>query len=142
MQVHQTAEGTGPRADIALHASELKARGFTVLDEHIIDAKVIDRARTLTQSRLSQLISQAKGAGCSVNQQYKFSEIVHRQRHRWDVRLGDARSKEGMHPIWAQVCSAALSAVTPIVCEAQGAAFTGIQAVQMGAVISRPGAKV
>ena len=113
-----------------------------MLGEHIVDVTSIDSARTLSRSRLRELISRAEGAGCSFDQQFKFSERVHGQRHRGDVRLGDAQSEEGMHPTWTQIRCAARSAVTPIVREAQGAAFTGTQAVAVGAVISRPGAKV
>ena len=79
----QAAEGAEePRTDIALRASKLIERGFTVLAEHIVNADLIDAARTLTRSRLRELISQAEGAGCSFDQQYKCSEIEHRPRHR------------------------------------------------------------
>ena len=46
----QAAEGAEePRTDVALRAS--KQRGFTVLDEHIVNADLIDRAnnRPLTE---------------------------------------------------------------------------------------------
>ena len=81
----QTAEGAEePRTDIALRASKLIERGFTVLAEHIVNTDLIigDSARTLTRSRLRELNSQAEGAGCSFDQQYKCSEIERRQRHR------------------------------------------------------------
>ena len=77
----QTAEGAEePRTDIALRASKLIERGFTVLAEHIVNADLIDAARTLTRSRLRELISQAEGANCSFDQHHRL--IVDRQMHR------------------------------------------------------------
>jgi len=40
---------------------------------------------------------------------------------------------------WAQLCRVAIAAATPIIREAQGEAYCGIEPVMIGAVISKPG---
>ena len=76
--------------------------------------------------------------GCDpIEQQYVFSEICHRQRNRWDMRLPTS------DPAWAQLGDAAVAAATPVIREAQGAAaFRGVLPLMSGVVVSRPGARV
>eukprot|EP00802_Teleaulax_amphioxeia_P019802 Tamp_20051.p1 GENE.Tamp_20051~~Tamp_20051.p1 ORF type:complete len:397 (+),score=54.86 Tamp_20051:1-1191(+) len=170
----------GPVArEVASHADRLRERGFTVLADPIMDTALVERARALTQSRLSQLLVDVEAAGCSpYDQQYLFHEIVHRQRNRWDLQLAAPQppkyrsSKdvtECMHlspideqhgDVWAQFCRAVLAVATPIIHEAQkddrsaqgnrigernnviGERNNVIEPVVVGAVISRPGARV
>jgi len=122
---------------VASHASNLRERGWTVLAEPIIDAGLISRAHSASQSLLARLLAEVESAGChSTEQQYRFKELVHRQRNRWDLQI------PASDPIWTQLCSAALEVVTPFISEAQGPAYSGIEPTQLGAVISRPDARV
>lgn len=139
---------------VASHASNLRERGWTVLAEPIIDAGLISRAHSASQSLLARLLAEVESAGChSTEQQYRFkgrahasvlnplwvdcrprggeltqlaAELVHRQRNRWDLQI------PASDPIWTQLCSAALEVVTPFISEAQGPAYSGIEPTQEG----------
>jgi hypothetical protein len=121
---HNWIESKG--IDVELHAANLQERGFTVISEPILDIALIESARVQSQARLNHLLAQVEAAGCDpLEQQYRFSEIVHRQRHRWDLQLADTTSSGDT--TWTQLCSSALSIVKPIIHEAQGPAFAGIK---------------
>ena len=129
-------------ADLARHAERLRDRGFTVVPEPVIDGTLIESARALSKERLAKLLDDVRAAGCDpVEQQYRFREIATRQRNRWDLQLQDPA--QGLDDsAWSQLCRAAVAAATPIIREAQGDDYSGVEPVMVGAVISRPGARV
>ena len=151
-----TAARMDGETPLATHSADLRDRGFTVMDSPVISSALVENARGMIQARLSQLLLDVEAVGCNrFEQQYIFSEIVHRQRKRWDLQLAESSGEFNMLPassitdddsgkegIWHELFSTVLSAVMPIVQESQGAAFTGMEAVKIGAVISRRGARV
>ena len=53
--------------------------------------EIVDSARASVAQRLDELLEAVDDAGCDVvEQQYSFSEICHRKRLRWDLRMPDA----------------------------------------------------
>ena len=130
-------------ADVAKHVERLRDRGFTVVPEPVMDGTLVECARARSQERLAKLLADVQAAGCDpVEQQYRFREIATRQRNRWDLQLQDPA--QGLDDsTWSQLCRAALAAATPIIREAQGDDYSGPpEPVMVGAVISRPGARV
>ena len=131
-----------PSVDVVSHGTNLRERGFTVLADPVMDSALIDSARSQSQARLARLLQEVEALGCDpFEQQYRFKEIAQRQRNRWDLQLQEP-GKGDQNSVWAQLCSAALKAATPVIQEAQGDAYCGIEPVMIGAVISRPGANV
>ena len=128
--------------DRVFHSESLNTRGLTVLVNPVMDAALVESAREMSEDRLAHLLSKVEARGCDpLEQQYRFREVAHRQRSRWDLQLqvpgqGDSNS------VWMKLCNAAIAAVEPIIREAQGDAYTGMQPQMIGAVISRPGARV
>jgi len=120
------------------HAERLRSRGYTVLPDVVRDSDVVDSAAALCHSTLNQLLADVEAVGCDpIDQLYRFNNICHRQRNRWDLLIPREQSES-----WAALVDAALAAATPVIREAQGAAFTGLTPLMCGAVISRPGARV
>lgn len=146
VRVSDRNDGTSVSVDS--HGTNLRQRGYTVLDEPLIPSDLIARARAKVKSRLQHLLTEVEAAGCNpFEKQYRFSEIVHRQRHRWDLHLQEASphsaaAADASDSVWSELCSCALSFVTPVIREAQGGAYGGIVPNKIGAVISRPGARV
>jgi hypothetical protein len=130
------------------HAASLRERGFAVLAEPVIEEALVARARTLTQDRLARLLSDVDAVGCSaLGQQYRFKELVHRQRNRWDLQLlADPRALSvsgvdaGDGKTLQQLCEAVMECAAPIIREASGQ--LDVEPLVVGAVISRPGASV
>ena len=128
--------------NVAAHAKNLQSHGFAVLANPVMDVDLVRRARDSSATRLSSLLEDVKAAGCHpFEQQYRFREIAKRQRHRWDLQLYDPGSGFD-DSTWGQLGRAAVAAATPVIREAQGEAYTGVDPVMVGAVISRPGARV
>jgi hypothetical protein len=126
-------------SDAVTLGANLRDRGFTVLSEPVIDADLVERARTQSQSRLAKLLQRVEDLGCDpFEQQYRFKEIAQRQRRRWDLQLQEPGTGD-INSTWAQLCRVAIAAATPIIREAQGEAYCGIEPVMIGAVISKPG---
>ena len=132
-------------------AASLRERGFAVIAEPIVDVELVAQARALTQERLVRLLSEVQAAGCSaLDQQYRFKEIVHRQRNRWDLQLlkyplpsRAAETLSSERSTLEQLSQAALSIASPIIKQAQGALpDIDIEPLVVGAVVSRPGAGV
>jgi hypothetical protein len=125
--------------DAVTHGANLRDRGFTVLSEPVMDADLVERARTQSRSRLAKLLGRVEDLGCDpFEQQYRFKEIAQRQRRRWDLQLQEPGTGD-INSTWAQLCRVAIAAATPIIREAQGEAYCGIEPVMIGAVISKPG---
>jgi len=142
MQVIDTQRQGETAVDRIFHSESLRTRGLTVLAEPVMDAALVESARALSESRLAQLLSKVEARGCDpLEQQFRFKEVAHRQRSRWDLQLqvpgqGDSNS------VWSQLCNQVIAAAEPIIREAQGDAYTGMEPQMIGAVISRPGARV
>ena len=132
-----TGVATSTAAD-AQHGALLRDRGFVVLPDPILSDALLESAAALSRATLAQRLVEVDAIGCDpIEQQYVFSEICHRQRNRWDMRLPTS------DPAWAQLCDAAVAAATPVIREAQGAAaFRGVLPLMSGVVVSRPGARV
>ena len=121
-------------------ASNLRDRGYVVVAQPIMPISAIEDARHICQSRLKTLLSEVQAAGCDpVEQMFRFDQICHRQRNRWDLLMPSGA--EGS-PVWTALLEAAVDAATPIIREAQGDAFTSLTPLMSGAVVSRPGARV
>ena len=139
--------------DVALHAANLRSRGFTVIPTPLVEQTLIDRAAMNIGTRLESLHEQVAAVGCDpLEQNYLFHEICHRQRMRWDLQIGgeaaddsevaDAIDSEAA-PVaaFAELCSTIVSsAVAPILAELHGEAHFREEA--RGAIVSRPGAPV
>jgi hypothetical protein len=127
---------------VATHAKRLRERGFTVLPEAVVDTALIQRAQAKCQSTLAQLLRDLEAKGCDpLEQSYEFREISTRQRNRWDLQLQVPGKGDGSS-VWDQLCTEALEVVTPIISQSQGRASTGSAPIMIGAVVSRPGARV
>ena len=69
----------------------LRDRGFAVLDHDPLDLSLVRPAATAICSELADLLNLATRLGCDANEQhYRFSEVCHRARLRWDMRVPDA----------------------------------------------------
>ena len=86
---HQRNAHAPGRASAA--ASHLRDRGFAVLDHDPLDSSLVRPAATAICSELDELLDLATRLGCDANEQhYRFSEVCHRARLRWDMRVPDA----------------------------------------------------
>jgi hypothetical protein len=120
------------------HAAMLRTRGYTVVTQPVVTAEQIDNCAMLCHDTLERHLADVEAAGIDpIEQMYRFDSICHRQRRRWDLLLPREQSAS-----WAALVDATLAAVTPIIREAQGPAFTKIVPLMSGAVVSRPGARV
>ena len=123
---------------VVRHAAMLRKRGYAVVTNPVADADLVDSCAAHCHSTLNGLLAEVEAAGCDTNEQmYRFHNICHRQRKRWDIlipRQSNAR--------WARLLDAAMATAAPIIREAQGSAFTEVSPLMCGAVISRPGARV
>mmetsp|Transcript_35628 Transcript_35628/g.72616 ORF Transcript_35628/g.72616 Transcript_35628/m.72616 type:complete len:365 (-) Transcript_35628:172-1266(-) len=118
------------------HAIALQREGFVALPE---DASV---GRELSESvakeckeRLEFLLEAVDSAGCDlIEQQYSFSEICHRKRLRWDLRMPRTRA-------WDEMCRLAVEVAAPVLRTACNCADDAeVHVVMSGVVTSRPGA--
>ena len=129
------------RHNLAVQGRDLRQRGFTVIPEPIMPACVVDEACGQSRALLSSLLTKVEAAGFDpLEQQFEFQEIATRQRNRWDLQK--SMPATGEDSSWASLCSTALAVATPIIREAQGAAYSGLEPIMSGAVISRPGARI
>ena len=122
------------------HANDLRTRGYTVLPSPIISASHADRLATTCGARLSSLLAEAREIGYDPTEQsYQFSEICHRERMRWDLRIKSDDS-------WQKMCEAAMAAATPLIREASafgdGRSEFAPRLAMSGAVVSRTGARM
>ena len=116
----------------------LRELGFTVMPEPAVSAELVHEAAALCHSTLEQRLAEVKTAGCDpIEQMYRFNSICHRQRNRWDLSIPPEVAEE-----WGALVDCAMDAATPIIREAQGSSFAGLDWQMSGAVISRPGARV
>ena len=91
-------------------AAELSQFGLTVLKEPQLDKAQLEQVRQRCSARLSALLDEVQvQGGDPIEQHYTFSEIAHRQRLRWDLRLPED------DPLWRCACDAAVGAATPVV---------------------------
>lgn len=132
--------------DVEAAAWSLRERGFAVMTEPIVGVDLVGQARIVAQKRLARLLTAVEAAGCSAfDQQYRFKEIVHRQRNRWDLQLLSPESTPWTSveekDTLEQFCTAALAIAAPVIQQAQGRQNT-LEPLVMGAVVSRPGAGV
>jgi len=115
------------------HAGRLRDRGFTVLPEPVIDAALLQHAKSASTSTLSRLLtevhprphlrrshltvasarshltvtsaSQVEAVGCHpIEQMYHFQEVCHRSPNRWDLRAPESDE-------WTQLCDQAVSSL-------------------------------
>ena len=121
---------------LSSHATSLCARGFTVVEEPILDGPRVDRLAQACSGRLHSLLAAIADIGYDpLEQSYTFAEVSHRQRKRWDMRPD---FEEDIACDWVALCDAAVATATPIIREALGEGV--VPRVDMtGAVISRPG---
>ena len=98
-----------PLVSTRQHAAELSQFGLTVLSDPQLDRARLEQVRQRCSSRLSTLIDELSGAVDPIEQHYTFTEIAHRQRLRWDLRLPED------DPLWRCACEAVLGAATPVV---------------------------
>jgi hypothetical protein len=125
-------------ANVHSHAAMLRTRGYAVVTQPVATAEQIDDCAMLCHDTLERYLADVKAAGIDpIEQMYRFDSICHRQRNRWDLLI--PREQSGS---WAALVDATLAAVTPIIREAQGPAFTKVVPLMSGAVVSRPGARV
>ena len=91
-------------------AAELSQFGLTVLKEPQLDKAQLEQVRQRCSARLSALLDEVQvQGGDPIEQHYTFSEIAHRQRLRWDLRLPED------DPLWRCACDAAVGAAMPVV---------------------------
>jgi len=122
----------------AQHAAQLNGRGYTVVMEPVITTQLVNDCAALCHSTLAALLADVEAAGCDPNEQmYRFRNICHRQRNRWDLLLPREATAS-----WASLVDTVMAAATPIIRAAQGPAFTDVVPLMCGAVVSRPGARV
>jgi ectoine hydroxylase-related dioxygenase (phytanoyl-CoA dioxygenase family) len=126
---------SGSASRTAQLAAELSTFGLTVLCEPQLDGAQVERLRQHSSERLDWLLGEITNADVDpVEQHYTFTEIAHRQRMRWDVRLpeGDA--------LWATACDAAIAAATPVIQHLHPPEAAHVRTLMSGVLISRPGA--
>ena len=148
-------------------ASGLRRRGYAVLPEPVVAPDLVEAAAALSGTTLQRLLDRVEASGYDpLEQQYLFSEICHRQRCRWDLRLTDDAddaddAEQQARATWSRLADAAVAAVAPIIAEAQaqeqraggddsggsggegdGDGLPRLEVVQRGLVVSRPGARV
>lgn len=115
-------------------ASCLREQGFAVLDDVRVAPPLVEAARHETSSRLDELLQAVGAIGISPTaQHYSFSEICHRARLRWDLRM--PKESKAFHA----VCEEALRQVAPVLQNSTGCKEPP-RLVMAGAVVSRPGA--
>ena len=74
-----------------LDCPQQRLGGFAVLDHDPLDSSLVRPAATAICSELDELLDLATRLGCDANEQhYRFSEVCHRTRLRWDMRVPDA----------------------------------------------------
>jgi hypothetical protein len=118
----------------AQHAAQLNGRGYTVVMEPVITTQLVNDCAALCHSTLAALLADVEAAGCDPNEQmYRFRNICHRQRNRWDLLLPREATAS-----WASLVDTVMAAATPIIRAAQGPAFTDVVPLMCGAVVSRP----
>tara|TARA_B110001452_G_scaffold227650_1_gene202665 strand:+ start:37 stop:954 length:918 start_codon:yes stop_codon:yes gene_type:complete len=122
---------------ITAHATALRDRGFTVVNQPIADATLLSRAAAEVVGTLDTLLEQVADAGFHpLEQQYLFDEICYRQYGRWDVRRPYDTADT---PAWAELCSKVKAAtVVPILAELQ---LGEPETLMSGAIVSRAGAR-
>ena len=115
-------------------STSLRSDGFAVLPaEARIAVHLVEEAKAETTLRLDVLLNAIDSIGIeTVEQHYSFSEINHRARLRWDLRMPD--SSEAFHTL----CQHAFEQATPVLQELTGCEQPRL--VMSGAVVSRPGA--
>ena len=115
-------------------STSLRSDGFAVLPaEARIASHLVEEAKAETTLRLDVLLNAIGSIGIeTVEQHYSFSEINHRARLRWDLRMPD--SSEAFH----MLCEHAFEQATPVLQELTGCEQPRL--VMSGAVVSRPGA--
>mgnify|MGYP006153263627 CR=1 FL=1 len=122
----------------AEYAALLSRRGYVVVTEPVINAELVDDCAALCHTTLERLLADVETAGCDPNEQmYRFCNICHRQKNRWDMLIPRESSTS-----WASLVDATMAAATPIIRAAQGPAFKDVAPLMCGAVVSRPGARV
>ena len=99
-----------PAASSGQLAAELSQFGLTVLREPQLDCAELEQVRQRCSTRLSTLLDELRNAALDpIEQHYTFTEIAHRQRLRWDLRLPED------DPLWRCACEAAVAAAMPVV---------------------------
>ena len=127
--------------DVALHAANLRNRGFTVIPTPLVEQTLIDRSAANIETRLESLHHDVAAVGGDpLEQNYLFSEICHRQRMRWDLQMTDDEAwSEAGDAAHAELCSTVVAtAVAPILEELMGDARVHEEA--RGAIVSHRGA--
>ena len=112
----------------------IRETGFAVLPTAAVPRAVVDAARAAVGDRLSELLVAVDDAGCDVvEQQYSFSEICHRKRLRWDLRM------PGSCGAWSALAAHVEAQALP---RLAALARDGAQprVLMSGAVVSRAGA--
>lgn len=118
-------------------ASSLRTNGFVVLppDEARVAATLVEAAREETRSRLEMLLGAVGAIGIDPDESaYSFTEICHRARCRWDLRMPDEST--AFHAL----CAEALQHATPVLQSLAGRQQPSPRLVMAGAVVSRSGA--
>ena len=116
----------------------LRTRGYTVISEPVVPMEHVHDCAVLCHSTLEGHLADVEAAGCDpIEQMYRFNNICHRQRNRWDLLIPRETTTS-----WAALVDAMMAVATPIIREAQGPDFTDVVPLMSGAVISRPGARV
>ncbi|KAL1526983.1 hypothetical protein AB1Y20_015672 [Prymnesium parvum] len=139
------AEGLHART----HAIELRDRGFTVIRDAPVGKQLASRVAGDCSDALESYLERVAAAGCDpIERLYSFSEICHRQRLRWDIKLPDSAR-------WRTLCSDAMAAASHVIEELHslpvheddrglrvpnGLLPARPRALMAGAVISRAGA--
>lgn len=67
-----------------------------------------------------------------MNNRYLFSDICHRQRARWDIKMPDS-------PAWKEICSTAVELATPVL--QSFSSSKRLRFITSGVVVSHPGAE-
>ena len=118
--------------DIDAHARRLRTHGFTVLPDAGLDGALVASAMSeCTQSLAEDLAMVSKLGLDPVEHAYSFSEVCHRDRCRWDMRVKDAGSV-------ASLTAAAVSTVKPIINRLHTIPLPP-HSIQSGVIISRNG---
>jgi len=125
-----------PTASTRQLAAELSQFGLTVLSEPQLDCAQLQQVRQRCSSRLSALIDELSEAAVDpIEQHYTFTEIAHRQRLRWDLRMPEG------DPLWQNVCEAAVAVAMPVIEQLHPPREAAAPRMLMsGVLISRPGA--